>query len=237
MEPHEEWRGRHSIPGVVPGLIVIGIGVLFLLNNLNIVYAHDWWRYWPAIFIAAGLVKLVDSPYANGKLTGGILVGVGALFLADTLGFLNLSWKDFWPLALIGAGLLMLVSRLTPPQFGMPSMPAGGHEGSLNEYAIFGGVERKLTTDDFRGGNIQAMFGGVEIDLRRATMRGDSAAIDLNAMFGGIELKIPQNWIVVSSVAAIFGGLSNKTLQPAADGPRGETAVHSAGRRYSAAWN
>lgn len=219
MEPHEEWRARHSIPGIVPGLIVIGIGVLFLLNNLNIVFVHEWWRYWPVILIAAGMVKLVDSPYSNDKAKGGVLVAVGALFLADNLGFINLSWRDYWPLVLIGAGLLMLVTRLTPPQLGMPSMPASGHEGSLNEYAVFGGVERKVTTDDFRGGNIQAMFGGVEIDLRRATMRGDSAAIDLNAMFGGIELKIPQNWIVVSSVAAIFGGLSNKTLQPAADEP------------------
>jgi hypothetical protein len=33
-------------------------------------------------------------------------VVVGGLFLADTLGFLNLSWRDFWPLVLIGAGPL-----------------------------------------------------------------------------------------------------------------------------------
>ena len=181
-----------QIPGIVPALIVIGIGVVFLLNNLNIFYMHDIWRYWPVILIAAGLAKMVDSPHSNGRLTGGVLIGVGGLFLADTLGFLNLSWRDFWPLVLIGAGLVMLWSRLAPPPAGVPDIPASGHEGALNEYAIFGGVERKVTTDDFRGGHVSAMFGGVEVDLRRAGMRGDSAVIDVNAMFGGVEFKIPH---------------------------------------------
>jgi len=224
MQPHEDWRNRNSLQGIIPALIVIGIGVLFLLNNLNIFFIHDVWRFWPVILIAVGLVKLVDSPLSNARITGGILVGVGALFLADNLGFLNLTWESFWPLALIGAGLLMLWHRLAPAPIwsraGTASgIPAGAHEGTLNEYALFGGVERKVTTDDFRGGQVSAMFGGVEIDLRRAGMRGDSAVIDVTSMFGGVEFKIPQNWIAVASIAAIFGGFGNKSVQPSADTP------------------
>ncbi len=218
MQQHSDFRANRSIPGIVPALIVIGIGVLFLLNNLNIFFLHDIWRFWPVILIAAGLAKMVDSPYSNGKVVGGVLVGVGGLFLADNLGFLSLSWNDLWPLVLIGAGVLMLWSRLAPPPAGVPNIPSG-HEGALNEYAIFGGVERKLTTDDFRGGAATALFGGVVIDLRRAGMRGDSAVIDVTAMFGGIEIKVPQNWIVVPQVAAIFGGFGNKTMQPSSDTP------------------
>ena len=77
MQPHEDWRFKRNIPGIVPALVVIGIGVLFLLNNLNIFFMHDIWRFWPVILIAAGLAKMVDSPYSNGKLTGGILIGRG----------------------------------------------------------------------------------------------------------------------------------------------------------------
>jgi hypothetical protein len=219
MQLHEDWRGKSPIPGILPALVVIGIGVLFLLNNLNIFYAHEWWRYWPVLLIAAGLARMVDSPSSSGLMTGGVLVGVGGLFLADTLGYLRLSWADFWPLVLIGAGVLMLWSRLAPPQFKIPNILAGAHEGTLNEAAIFGGVDRKVTTDDFRGGRITALFGGVEIDLRRAGMRGDSAAIDVTSMFGGVVLKIPTNWIAVSEVAAIFGGLGNKSVEPNADVP------------------
>jgi hypothetical protein len=193
--------------------------VLFLLNNLNIVFLHDVWRYWPGLLIAAGLAKMVDSQSSSGKVTGGMLVGIGGLFLADTLGFLRLSWAGFWPLVLIGAGVLMLWSRLAPPQFRIPNVAGMAREGTLNETAIFGGVERKVTTDDFRGGNVTAIFGGVEIDLRRAGMRGDSAVVDVNSAFGGVVFKIPQNWIAVADVAAIFGGLGNKSMEPSADTP------------------
>ena len=219
MQPHEDWRNRSNLPGIVPAVIVIGIGVLFLLNNLNIFFVHDIWRFWPGILIAVGLVKMVDSPFSGGRITGGILVSVGGLLLARNLGFLLLTWNDLWPLLLIGAGLVMLWSRLAPPPAGTPNTPTGAHEGVLNETAIFGGVERRVTTDDFRGGSATAMFGGVEIDLRRAAMRGDSAVIEVSAMFGGIEIKIPQTWIAVPQVAAIFGGFGNKSMQPNADTP------------------
>jgi hypothetical protein len=219
MQTHEDWRGKSPIPGILPALVVIGIGVLFLLNNLNIFYAHEWWRYWPVLLIAAGLAKMVDSPSPSGLMTGGLLVGIGGLFLADTLGLIVLSWADFWPLVLIGAGVLMLWSRLAPPQFKIPNVAEGPREGTLNESAIFGGGERKVTTDDFRGGNVTAIFGGVEVDLRRAGMRGDSAAITVTSLFGGVVLRLPENWVAVTEVVAIFGGLSNKSLEPNADLP------------------
>lgn len=219
MQQQHNWQSGRALPGIAPALVVIGIGVLFLLNNLNIFFIHDVWRFWPGILIAVGLVKLVDSPDSSGRLTGGVMVGVGALFLADNLGFLNLSWDNFWPLILIGAGLLMLWSRLAPSQAASPDIPGGAHEGVLNEYALFGGVDRKVTTDDFRGGHVSAMFGGVEIDLRRASMRGDAATIDVTSMFGGVEFKIPPNWIAVASIAAIFGGFGNKSVQPSSDTP------------------
>src|SRR5450759_2372849 len=136
MQPPDDWhdwRGNRFNPGIVPAVIIIGIGLLFLLNNLNIFFIHDIWRYWPGILIAVGLVKMVDSPVSSGRITGGILIGVGVLFLADNLGFLNLTWENFWPLVLIGAGVLMLWSRLAPPPAGTPNIPAGVHECALNE--------------------------------------------------------------------------------------------------------
>jgi len=217
MEPHEQRaQGFRANPGIIPALVVIGVGVLFLLNNLNILYVHDWWRYWPVILIAGGLAKLVDSPFEGGRNNGVILVAVGAVFLVNTLGFIHLTWRDFWPLILIGAGLLMLWNRLYTPVLA----PAGSApEGLINLYAIFGGVERKVTTDDFRGGHISAMFGGVDLNLRRAGMRAESAVIDISAIFGGVDIKVPPNWIVVLEGASVFGGFSDKSAQPSQDTP------------------
>ena len=104
-QPNHGWENGHRL---IPAVIVIGIGVLFLLNNLNILYFSEWARYWPVILIAVGLVKLVDANSPGGHVTGAIFVAVGAVLLGQTLGYLKVDMQDLWPLFLIGAGLLML---------------------------------------------------------------------------------------------------------------------------------
>jgi len=53
-----------SNAGVLPGLVLVAVGAIFFLNNLHIFYLRDIFRFWPAILIAAGIVKLVDSSMA-----------------------------------------------------------------------------------------------------------------------------------------------------------------------------
>jgi predicted membrane protein len=221
MERHDHAAGFRANPGIIPALVVIGVGVLFLLNNLNLFYMHDVWRFWPVILIAAGLAKLVDSPFEGGRNNGIVLVAIGAILLINTLGFIHLTWADFWPVILIGAGLLMLVNRLAPiPLVSTGSAPSGvPADGLLNLHAVFGGVERKVNSDDFRGGHITAMFGGVDLNLRKAGMTVDTAVIDINVMFGGVDIKIPPNWLVILDGAMIFGGFSDKSVQPSPDMP------------------
>ncbi len=237
MQPHDDFRFQwnRNNAGIVPAVVLIAIGGLFLLNNLNILHVDNWMQFWPVLLIAFGLVRLVDSQYSGGRVMGGIMVGVGGLLLADTLGFLRLNWDDLWPLALIGVGILMLWNRLTPggaawqeswsrrgtyaSSQARSAQTGEMPEGVLNEFAMFSGVERKVTTQDFRGGQVTATFGGVEIDLRRAWMQGDSASVEVNTTFGGAEFKVPPNWIVIAQVVAIFGGVENKAVQPPADAP------------------
>jgi hypothetical protein len=85
---------------------------------------------------------------------------------------------------------------------------------TLNVNTVFGGAKRVVGSQDFRGGEVVAIFGGVELDLRQAGMAGDSAVLEITAIFGGVELKIPQHWSAVVEGAGIFGGYSDETLQP-----------------------
>jgi Domain of unknown function (DUF5668)/Cell wall-active antibiotics response 4TMS YvqF len=235
MEPndndlHRGWRSNH---GLIPGAIVIGIGVLFLLQNFHIMYIWDWWRFWPVAVIAAGLVKLVDSTYGSGRVLGGIMVGVGAIFMGSTLGFYDVTIGELWPVALIGLGLMMLGNRVWGPHLAGPApgrwdkgawnkeawnkgreADASGSYSSLNEVAIFGGGKRKVTSQDFKGGELTAIFGGFEIDLRNAGMAGDSAVLEVNAVFGGAEIRIPETWTAVVQGMGIFGGYSDESTAP-----------------------
>ncbi|HEV2445729.1 MAG TPA: LiaF domain-containing protein, partial [Candidatus Sulfopaludibacter sp.] len=86
--------------------------------------------------------------------------------------------------------------------------------GMLNEYGVFGGGKRKVNTMDFRGGHVDAVFGGFEIDLRDAIMEGDAATLETNAVFGGIEVRIPITWSAVVQGVGVFGAFQDETTQP-----------------------
>jgi predicted membrane protein len=200
---------------LIPAIVLIAVGALFLLSNLHIFFIRDWLQYWPAILVAVGVVKLVDSQDNGGRVAGGILVGVGGLLLARSLGYIEVGIRELWPLVLIGVGVLMLFQRTGEWHWQFPSGVSDSVTGNtLRETAVFGGGKRNVTATDFKGGKIDAVFGGFEIDLRRAAIEGDSASLELNAVFGGIEVRIPESWSVVAKGAGVFGGFVDSTTQP-----------------------
>jgi predicted membrane protein len=206
--------------GLLPGLIVAAIGLVFLLNNLNIVRAHDVWEYWPVILIVVGITKLTDSTDSHEKTGGAIMILVGGLLLSSTLGLLSWSVWQFWPLILIGVGLLMLFNRSGAGLIaGLRFRPSDATSTKADGIAIFGGFKRRVATDDYRGANYVAIFGGGEIDLRRAQIQGDSATIEITAIFGGFEIRVPSNWMVRNEVVGVLGGSADETLQPLPEAP------------------
>ncbi len=95
----------------------------------------------------------------------------------------------------------------------------------LNATAIFGGGKRQVVSENFEGGTVSAVFGGFELDLRKANMAGDSAMLSVDAVFGGAEIKVPQNWDVVLHGTGIFGGYSDETMHPGAQTPGIKTLI------------
>jgi hypothetical protein len=79
----------------------------------------------------------------------------------------------------------------------------------LSEFALMGGGELVVHSQDFRGGEVSAIMGGFEIDLRGAAISGDSATLEVFTLFGGIELKVPQEWNVVLHGTPILGMFAN----------------------------
>ncbi len=59
------------------------------------------------------------------------------------------------------------------------------------------------------GTTMNAIFGGVELDLTDAIIDED-VVINATAVFGGIDIKVPYNVKVKVSNVPVFGGVSNK---------------------------
>lgn len=98
-------------------------------------------------------------------------------------------------------------------------------EPRLNDVNVFWGGRRRIISKNFMGGEIVAIFGGFEIDLRQADFQGDQIAIEVVTIFGGGEIRVPTSWEVVVDSVGIFGGTGDRTNHPA---PPSQTASGSA---------
>jgi predicted membrane protein len=208
-------RRARGASGVVLGAAIIAIGVLLLLDNLGIVPAVNLWDYWPVILIALGLARLTNTSSPSSLIWGGAITAAGALLLLNNLNLLHFPFHMLWPLLVIAFGASMLFRAAEAQRY--VGAPQGGVEcngPSFSVWSVFGGVERRIETDDFQSAYISAVFGGVKLDLRRAQIKQGRAIIDVNAVFGGVEMMVPENWTVVLEATGVFGGIEDKTRPP-----------------------
>ncbi len=193
------------------GGLLIFIGALLMLSNLDF-FNVDMGYYifsWKSILIYIGVVMLVARP---NKITAYILIGVGAFFwLPDIFGY-YIRFKDiFWPLIFIGLGFV-LIYRQRPHhiEYDENGHPKEGSNGYLNDVSLFGGGVKIIQSKNFKGGNITAVMGGSEFDLRHVEFASKTAVIDVFTLFGGTKFIVPENWAVQSDAISVLGGFTDK---------------------------
>jgi predicted membrane protein len=195
-----------------PGALLVLVGTLILLDHLNVINGERYWRFWPALLIVVGVAKFVNE----GKRTGGaMLILVGVFFLGEHLGYKMLTWQTLWPVLIIAAGLMMIWGRFDMPH--RRAMVGGDARDMIQASALFGGVERRVSAKNFKGGQASAVMGGIELDFRGAEIEGEEAILGVEAMFGGIEITVPEHWHVIYEGETMFGGYNDETRTPVVD--------------------
>ena len=194
------------------GIILIFIGGLFLLNSLDIIDFRVSRIIFSAPFMlfVIGILIMVNS---GKRALGGILTGVGFLWLLPRI-FPDIDFGPnlFIPLLLILLGVYMIVkhSQKRNEQFISDEFVK---KDFIDDVSVFGGGNKIIRSDNFKGGSITAIFGGSEIDLTNCKLADGTSVIDIVAIFGGTTIIVPQNWDVQLNVTPLFGGFSNKSLK------------------------
>jgi hypothetical protein len=196
------------------GILIVAVGVLLLLGNMDVIDAGEAFaRWWPLAIIVGGVLSFAANP--SHWFFPLVLVLVGGAVLLQTTGVVD-------ALGVLIPGFLILIGLLVILGRGVPSGAAdSSSDDEVNSFNLFSGSELVSDSRQFQGGRIGAVFGGAEVDLRNAELAAD-ASLDVFAAFGGVEISVPHGWRVDIRGFPIFGGFENSTSrdQLEADAPR-----------------
>jgi len=200
-----------QITRTILGVAIIGVGVIALLNALNITAFNMLFeQWWPLFVVLVGLLMLINHPR---QFVWPLIVTAGGILLQ--LRELNIVtfnvWSLFWPVIIISIGLSVLINR-----------SANHHNINKKDLddatSLLGGNVIKNESKNYKGGNASAIMGGVELDLRNAVIK-DEATLNVFAFWGGITLKVPEGWAVKSKITPVAGGIDIKTKPVGKDAP------------------
>lgn len=196
------------------GIILIVVGCIMILEKLNLIpeSVSDLLISWQMLLVGIGVLSLI-----GGNRTGGtILIVIGAFFMVPELITVpHEIRKIYWPLILVAIGVALLLRHrdsLRNPKVGEPvlDVPIDNSADSFDDFVIFGGREIFINSQAFKGGKATSIFGGMEFDMRKASMVPGGAVIDCVSVFGGCGFKIPMDWNVRNEVTTIFGAFTDK---------------------------
>lgn len=192
---------------MIVGFILLALGILYLLEMLLPGFEVDFQLIWPILLIVIGVYSSIKQRKLD--VCSMVLLFLGVWFLSVHLGFLPKNYrKIFWPLLLIIVGLhLILDHTFFHKKFTKRKEEL--QEGIKTYYGIFSGVDEKINQDKFLGADLYAVFGGIDLDLRKANIE-DGAIINLYSIFGGSTLLLPEGYNFEVSSSSFFGGNENK---------------------------
>lgn len=230
--------------GFTFGVILIIIGAIFLAFNFGFLQSglkHVIFS-WQMLLIVVGLFSVFHKHIFNG-LT---LIVVGGFFIIPRLGEAYpdiFYWvqddfrSTYWPVLLIVAGILvMLHIIIRPKHYGAEEHAncsrkshedykryPGAHRSGLNKDSVFANIEEIVLDPEFTGGEMNAVFGNIVLDLRKTNLPEGVTELEVNAVFGGITVYVPETWNIELHLSNVFGGFHdnrNRILAEEVDNSR-----------------
>ena len=215
----KEWEDSHRRGKIAGGIFIVIAGVLFLLKKTGVEFPH-WLLSWKTLLIAAGLVSFIKHGFR--KIFWIFPVAIGVIFiLTEEFQVPHIS-QFIWPVAIILIGLMIIFKpRGRRHHRGWHHHRHNHHEWSSKDWAstddpddfvrsstTFGAIKKNIVSKDFKGGEVKAVFGGVELNFIQADIK-DKAVLELTAVFGGIKLVVPANWEIQSELHTFCGGIED----------------------------
>lgn len=193
---------------VLWGIVLIGIGVIIGLNSLEItnidVFFDGWWTLF--IIIPCFIDLFNEKEEKTGNIIG-LAIGVALLLACRGILPIGIILKLIVPFIFIAIGLSLIMKNTLKRKIS-EKIESKKKDGLETIVATFSEQKIERDGEKFEGASLDAVFGGITLDLRDAKL-GSETVIEASAIFGGITVLVPKDVVVKIKPTSIFGGVSN----------------------------
>ncbi|MFP4047040.1 MAG: LiaF transmembrane domain-containing protein, partial [Bacteroidales bacterium] len=173
-------------------------------NILSPVVEHALFN-WPMLLIVMGILFVFTR---TNNTAGWILLLIGLVFWIPRVTDFSVNFTQlFLPVVFIAIGVVIVYKSLGNPA---KKSKEGNDKDYIDDVAILGGNDRRITSHSFRGGKITSILGGSTVNLSDAELAQGENVLDMFTLFGGTTIIVPPNWQVKVDVTAILGGFEDK---------------------------
>lgn len=207
-----------KISKILWGIALILVGGIFALNAFGLtdieVFFDGWWTLF---IIVPCFVGIFSEREKSGNIIG-LLIGVFLLLCCQDVLSFGMLWKLAIPAIIVIIGSKLILTAIFGDKANKMLVEYRQNGNNIkNGYAAFSGQDMNFDSEVFEGAELNAIFGGVNCDLRHAIIEKD-CAITASAIFGGIDIHIPDNVNVKITSNSIFGGVGEKKHRPYVQG-------------------
>ena len=210
------FEARHILRSIWP-LALVAVGIAMIRHP-----QHKRSRAWGWVLVTVGFWIFADKiGWIHVSLGQLILPGI-LLFVGGVLVFRSLSGPPNGPSTnptstsnINGTTSANGTTSTNGASPGFTSTSFGSAHASdtaefVRSFAMLSGHELRPVSRPFRGADLNAIMGGIKLDLTSARMEGDSAVIEVFAFWGGVEIYVPPDWTVTSEVTTLLAGFIDK---------------------------
>lgn len=192
------------------GLVFIVVGIIIGCNAMGITNINVFFKGWWTLFIIVpSFIGMLKDENKTWDIIW-LVIGIVLLLCARNVLSFSVIGKLIFPFILVMIGLSFIFKDTFRTKVNEKIKNLNKERVDGEDFcATFGGIKNSFKDQEFKGANIDAIFGGVEIDLTDAIINHDQV-INASAIFGGVDIKVTKGVNIKVKSTPIFGGVSNK---------------------------
>lgn len=197
-----------NMRNIIIGLVIVVVGVLLGLYALDLftfnIFFKGWWSLFIIVPCFIGLFKDDNKMWSF----LGVLLGVSLLLCEQNVITYKQMEKFALPVILVVVGISFIIRSIFNNKID-ERIKNISYKGDSRTVALFSGQEIEFNDKEFKGTTLVTVFGGIDLDLRKAVFNEDTV-IKATCVFGGIDIYVPSNVKVVIKSNSVFGGVEQK---------------------------